>query len=71
MTKEIKALPSELIDALLASYKRSEDLTCQNDFLKQITKALVGQELQAKNRPPAQRNRLSEPKIRLALLNAA
>ena len=41
MTVEMKPLPNELIDALLAGYKRPEDLIGQNGLLKQLTKALV------------------------------
>ncbi len=41
MTVDMKPLPTEQIDALLADYKKPEDLIGQNDFLKQLTKALV------------------------------
>jgi putative transposase len=47
MTVEMKSLPAELIDALLADYKKPEDLIGQNGFLKQLTKALVERALQA------------------------
>jgi putative transposase len=47
MTVEMKPLPAELIDALLADYKRPEDLIGQNGLLKQLTKALVERALQA------------------------
>jgi putative transposase len=47
MTVEKKALPSELIDGLLADYKRPEDLIGENGLLKQITKALVERALHA------------------------
>lgn len=47
MTVETKPLPTELIDALLADYKKPEDLIGQNDILKQLTKALVERALQA------------------------
>ena len=47
MTVEMKALPRELIDALLADYKKPEDLIGQNGLLKQLTKALVERALQA------------------------
>ena len=47
MTVEKKPLPTELIDALLADYKKPEDLIGQNGLLKQLTKALVERALQA------------------------
>ena len=47
MTVEKKPLPTELIDALLADYKKPEDLIGQNGILKQLTKALVERALQA------------------------
>ena len=47
MTVEMKPLPTGLIDALLADYKKPEDLIGQNGFLKQLTKALVERALQA------------------------
>lgn len=47
MTVEMKPLPNELIDALLAGYKSPEDLIGQNGLLKQLTKALVERALQA------------------------
>ena len=47
MTVEQKPLPSDLIDALLADYKKPEDLIGQNGLLKQLTKALVERALQA------------------------
>ncbi len=42
-----KPLPTDLIDGLLANYKKSEDLIGQNGFLKQLTKALVERALEA------------------------
>ena len=47
MTVEMKSLPAELIDALLADYKKPQDLIGQNGLLKQLTKALVERALQA------------------------
>ena len=47
MTEEMKPLPTELIDALLANYKKPEDLIGQNGLLKPLTKALVERALQA------------------------
>ena len=47
MSVEQKPLPTELIDALLADYKKPEDLIGQNGILKQLTKALVERALQA------------------------
>jgi putative transposase len=42
-----KAIPQELIDGLLANYKRPEDLIGEDGLLKQLTKALVERALQA------------------------
>jgi putative transposase len=47
ITVDMKPLPTELIDALLADYKKPEDLIGQNGLLKQLTKALVERALQA------------------------
>ena len=47
MTVQQKPLPPELLDALLADYKKPEDLIGQNGILKQLTKALVERALQA------------------------
>jgi hypothetical protein len=47
MTVEMKPLSNDLIDALLADYKKPEDLIGQNGLLKQLTKALVERALQA------------------------
>ena len=47
MTAERKALPADLIDALLADYKNPEDLIGQDELLKQLTKALIERALQA------------------------
>ena len=42
-----KALPADLIDGLLADYKKPEDLIGENGLLKQLTKVLVERALQA------------------------
>ena len=42
-----KALPNDLIDGLLATYKKPEDLIGENGLLKQLTKALVERALEA------------------------
>lgn len=42
-----KSLPPELIDRLLAEYKKPEDLIGEHGLLKQLTKALVERALQA------------------------
>jgi len=42
-----KPLPTDLIDSLLADYKKPEDLIGENGLLKQLTKALVERALQA------------------------
>jgi len=42
-----KSLPTDLIDGLLADYKKPEDLIGENGLLKQLTKALVERALQA------------------------
>ena len=47
MTVEKKALPPEMIDSLLANYKKPEDLIGEDGLLKQLTKALVERALQA------------------------
>ena len=47
MTVEMNPLPTELIDALLANYRKPEDLIGQDGILKQLTKALVERALQA------------------------
>jgi putative transposase len=47
MTVEMKPLPNDLIDALLANYTKPDDLIGQNGLLKQLTKALVERALQA------------------------
>jgi hypothetical protein len=36
-----KAVPKDLIDCLLADYKKLGDLICENGLLKQLTKLLV------------------------------
>ena len=43
----LKALPADLIDSLLANYKKPEDLIGEHGLLKQLTKALVERALQA------------------------
>jgi len=42
-----KPLPTDLIDSLLADYKKPEDLIGEHSLLKQLTKALVERTLQA------------------------
>ena len=42
-----KFLPTDLIDSLLADYKKPEDLIGEHGLLKQLTKALVERALQA------------------------
>lgn len=46
MTKR-KVVPPDLIDLLLADYKKPEDLIGENGILKQLTKAIVERALQA------------------------
>lgn len=43
----LKFLPNDLIDGLLANYKKPEDLIGENGLLKQLTKALVECALEA------------------------
>ncbi len=43
----LKPLPTDLIDCLLADYKKPEDLIGEHGLLKQLTKALVERALQA------------------------
>ena len=47
MTVDKKPLPPDLIDGLLANYKKPEDLIGKEGLLKQLTKALVERALQA------------------------
>ena len=47
MTLKKKLLPADLIDALVADYKKPEGLIGQDGLLKQLTKALVERALQA------------------------
>ena len=42
-----KPLPTDLIDGLLANYKKPEDLIGENGLLKHLTKALVERALEA------------------------
>ena len=42
-----KAVTKELIDSLLADYKKPEDLIGENGLLKQLTKLLVERALDA------------------------
>ena len=42
-----KVLPNDLIDELLANYKKPEDLISESGLLKQLTKALIERVLQA------------------------
>ena len=42
-----KAVPADLIDELLANYKKPEDLIGENGLLKQLTKLLVEKVLDA------------------------
>jgi putative transposase len=42
-----REVPRELIDGLLADYKRPEDLIGENGLLKQLTKMLVERALDA------------------------
>lgn len=39
---ETKSIPTDLVDALLPSYQKPEDLMGENGLLKQLTKAIVG-----------------------------
>ena len=41
-----KSLPTDLIDSLLADYKKPEDLIGEHGLLKQLTKTLVERALQ-------------------------
>jgi len=44
---ETMAIDSELIDRLLAEYKKPEDIIGENGLLKQLTKAVLERALQA------------------------
>ena len=50
MTSVKHAIPDELLSALLADYKKPEDLIGENGLLKQLTKAVVERALR---RPPS------------------
>ena len=41
------AIPKEVLDQLIAGYKKPEDLIGENGLLKQLTKALVERAMQA------------------------
>ena len=43
----VSTLPADLIDGLLADYKKPEDLLGENGILKQLTKAVVERALEA------------------------
>ena len=47
MTVGKKAVPKELLDSLLADYRKPEDLIGENGLLKQLTKLLVEKALEA------------------------
>ena len=47
MTVAKKAVPKELLDNLLADYRKPEDLIGENGLLKQLTKLLVEKALEA------------------------
>lgn len=46
MTVEKKVVTKELLDGLLADYRKPEDLIGENGLLKQLTKLLVERALQ-------------------------
>ncbi len=47
MTVSSKAIPTELLDALMSNYQSPEDLIGANGLLKQLTKAIVERALEA------------------------
>jgi putative transposase len=47
MTVAKRAVPKELLDSLLADYRKPEDLIGENGLLKQLTKLLVEKALEA------------------------
>ncbi len=47
MTVPKKAVPKELLDSLLADYRKPEDLIGEQGLLKQLTKLLVEKALEA------------------------
>lgn len=47
MTVSSKAIPDELLDALMSNYQNPEDLIGANGLLKQLTKAIVERALEA------------------------
>lgn len=48
MTVAKKAVPKDLLDSLLADYRKPEDVTGENGLLKQLTKLLVEPALEAR-----------------------
>ena len=51
MTTQKHEVPQELLAQLLADYKKPEDLIGENGLLKQLTKLLVDQALDARPYP--------------------
>jgi transposase-like protein len=47
MTVAKRVVPKELLDSLLAEYRKPEDLIGENGLLKQLTKLLVERALEA------------------------
>jgi len=47
-----KAVPKELLDSILADYRKTEDLIGENGLLKQLTKLLVEKALEAEMADP-------------------
>ena len=66
MTVGKKAVPKELLDSLLADYRKPEDLIGENGLLKQLTKLLVEKALDAELTISAT-GRMSRWRIRLAI----
>src|SRR5919202_558893 len=57
------AIDLNLIDKLLADYKKPEDIIGENGLLKQLTKALKGDFGEVPLETPRDRNGTFEPKI--------
>lgn len=66
MTVGKKAVPKELLDSLLADYRKPEDLIGENGLLKQLTKLLVEKALEAEMADHLGHARTNQSRIRPA-----
>jgi len=61
-----KAVPKELLDSLLADYRKPEDLIGEHGLLKQLTKLLVEKALEAEMADHLGHGKNDRSRIRLA-----